>query len=62
MARWHPRQIVALALLALIPVFVFTISQDLIVVLSALCVVTIAASLYYMFSPTQSPDDVSTTP
>lgn len=49
-----PRRLTLLALLALLPVAAFLLGRSTIAVLSAACVVLIAASLWRMFGPAQA--------
>lgn len=49
-----PRRLTLLALLALVPVAAFIVGRSTIAVLSAVCVVLIAGSVYHMFGPAQA--------
>ncbi|MFB6354486.1 MAG: hypothetical protein ABEJ92_10425 [Halobacteriales archaeon] len=50
-----PRRYAVLALLALVPVALFGLGRSPVAVLSAVCVLVIAGSLYAMFGPSQRP-------
>jgi hypothetical protein len=51
---WDLRTAVVVALLALLPVAVYLLMQDTIVVLSLVSVLIIGLALYLMFSPSEA--------
>ena len=50
-----PRRLTLLSLLALVPVAAFLLGRSTLAALSAVCVVVIAGSLYWMFGPAPAP-------
>lgn len=53
MPQASPRRLVFLALLALVPVGLFTASRSAVVWLSVACVLLLVASLYLLFGPAE---------